>query len=79
MMETVVPKFQWGQRVRALLDLHNDGSFPECPEDALLVSEGDHGEIVQVGTHTESNTPVYLVEFGPNRVVGCFEQEIASV
>jgi nitrogen fixation protein NifZ len=78
MMEPVVPKFQWGQRVQALIDLY-DGSFPECPAEALLVSVGDNGEIFQVGTHTESNPPVYLVEFGPNRVVACLEQEIASV
>jgi nitrogen fixation protein NifZ len=79
MMEPVSPKFQWGQRVQALLDLYNDGSFPECPPEALLVQEGDSGEVVQVGAHTESNTPVYLVEFGHNRVVGCLEGEIASV
>ena len=79
MTEAAGPKFQWGQRVQALLDLYNDGSFPECPPEALLVQEGDSGEVVQVGTHTESNTPVYLVEFGPNRVVGCLEGELAPV
>lgn len=79
MIEPVEPKFQWGQRVQALLDLYNDGSFPESPPEALLVRVGDAGEIVQVGTHTESNTPVYMVEFGANRVVGCLEQEIALV
>ena len=79
MIETVAPRFQWGQRVQALLDLYNDGSFPECPDDALLVRDGDSGEVVQVGKHMESNTPVYLVEFGPDRVVGCLEGEIASV
>jgi nitrogen fixation protein NifZ len=79
MMEPAVAKFQWGQRVQALLDLYNDGSFPECEPEALLVRTGDGGEIVQVGVHTELNTPVYLVEFGPNRVVGCLEGEIASV
>jgi nitrogen fixation protein NifZ len=77
--EPVVPRFQWGQRVQALLDLHNDGSFPESPPDELLVRTGDAGEILQVGTHVESNTPVYMVEFGPNRVVGCLEQEIELV
>jgi nitrogen fixation protein NifZ len=79
MMEPVAPKFQWGQRVQALLDLYNDGSFPQSPAEALLVREGDSGEVVKVGTHTDSNTPVYLVEFGPNLVVGCLEGEIASV
>ncbi|HVZ52577.1 MAG TPA: nitrogen fixation protein NifZ [Pseudolabrys sp.] len=79
MIEPATPKYQWGQRVRASVDLLNDGSFPEQPIDALLASSGDVGEIVQVGTHVESNTAVYLVEFGPNRVVGCLETEIAPL
>jgi nitrogen fixation protein NifZ len=79
MTDPVIPKYQWGQRVQALLDLHNDGSFPECPPEELLVRTGDTGEIVQVGTHVELNTPIYLVEFGANRVVGCLEQEIELV
>lgn len=78
MTEPVAPLFQWGQRVQAVVDLYNDGSYPEYPDDALLVKAGDAGEIVQVGTHVEANVPVYLVEFGEKRVVGCLEQEIAS-
>jgi nitrogen fixation protein NifZ len=79
MIEPRAPKFQWGQRVAALGDLHNDGSYPDAELAALLVSVGDQGEIVQVGMHTDSNTPVYLVEFGDRRVVGCLEEEIAPV
>jgi len=79
MIEPATPKYQWGQRVRACIDLLNDGSFPEQPVDALLAQSGEEGEIVQVGTHVESNTPVYLVEFGPRRVVGCLEDEIAPL
>lgn len=76
MIEPRLPKYQWGQRVKTLADLVNDGSFPDAPPDALLVAAGDEGEIVQVGTHTESNVPIYLVEFGERLVVGCFEEEI---
>lgn len=76
MNEPIIPKFEWGQRVQAGIDLYNDGSYPDQPVDALLARSGDVGEIVQVGTHVESNTPVYLVEFGGNRVVGCLEEEI---
>jgi nitrogen fixation protein NifZ len=79
MIELAAPKFQWGQRVRACLDLYNDGSFPDWPPDALLVRTGDPGEIVQVGTHTNTNTAVYLVEFAEDRVVGCLEEEIAPL
>jgi hypothetical protein len=74
-----VTEIQWGQRVRACLDLYNDGSFPDSPPEALLARSGDVGEIVQVGTHTDSRTSVYLVAFAEHRVVGCLEQEIAAL
>ena len=77
MIEPRQPKYQWGQRVAALADLYNDGTFPDQPVDALLVHSGATGEIVQIGEHTESNTPIYLVEFNERFVVGCFEEEIA--
>jgi nitrogen fixation protein NifZ len=77
-IEQRVPKYQWGQRVTATLDLYNDGSYPDQQQNALLVRAGDPGEIVQVGTHTESNTPVYLVEFEARHVVGCLEEEISA-
>lgn len=76
MIEPRLPRYQWGQRVKALVDLRNDGSFPDASVEALLVNIGDVGEIVQVGTHTEANFPVYLVEFGEHLVVGCLEEEI---
>ena len=76
MNEPRLPRFQWGQRVKALVDLRNDGTFPDAAIEALLVGVGDVGEIVQVGTHTEANIPVYLVEFGERLVVGCLEEEI---
>ncbi|GGF51922.1 hypothetical protein GCM10007301_09200 [Azorhizobium oxalatiphilum] len=76
MFEPRLPKYQWGQRVRTTVDLVNDGTFPGAPKEALLVPEGGLGEIVNVGTHTEANMPVYLVEFGERLVVGCLEEEI---
>ncbi|WP_315713119.1 MULTISPECIES: nitrogen fixation protein NifZ [unclassified Bradyrhizobium] len=79
MIEPRLPKYQWGQRVKALIDLVNDGSFPNAPAEAKLVGVGDMGEIVQVGTHTEANMPIYLVEFGEQLVVGCLEEEIIPV
>jgi nitrogen fixation protein NifZ len=78
-VEPRLPKYQWGQRVKTSVDLRNDGSFPDEPEQALLVNAGDTGEIVQVGTHTESNIPIYLVEFTERLVVGCLEEEIVPV
>ncbi|MGA8172656.1 MAG: nitrogen fixation protein NifZ [Methylocystis sp.] len=79
MFEPRLPKYQWGQRVKTLIDLVNDGSYPNAEPEALLVDSGGLGEIVQVGSLTESNTPIYLVEFGDGRVVGCLEEEIAPL
>jgi len=79
MIEPRLPKYQWGQRVKAAIDLVNDGTFPDAPVDGLLVATGGVGEIVQVGTHTEANLPIYLVEFGERLVVGCLEEEITPL
>jgi nitrogen fixation protein NifZ len=76
LIETRQPKYEWGQRVCAAIDLVNDGSYPEVPVDALLVPAGGLGEIVQIGHHTEANLPIYLVEFEGGAVVGCLEEEI---
>lgn len=78
-MEPRLPRYQWGQRVHAVGDLFNDGSFPDEPADTLLVAAGTVGEIVQIGTHVDSSTPVYLVEFNPRRIVGCLEEEITPL
>lgn len=78
MLDIREPKFQWGQPVKTLVDLVNDGSYPEVPEEALLVASGSQGEIVQTGMHEESNTPVYIVEFPDGKVVGCLEEELEA-
>ncbi len=67
--------YAWGQRVIALDDLFNDGSYPERPFDALLAARGAVGEIVNVGHAQDLNEPVYLVQFD-GCVVGCLEIEI---
>lgn len=78
MIEPRLPKFQWGQRVRCLIDLVNDGSYPNAEEDAVLAAAGAQGEIVQVGAHVDTNTPVYIVEFEEKYVIGCLEEEIEA-
>ena len=79
MADTKLPKYRWGQPVYASTDLNNDGTYPGAAHGELLIKRGTRGEIVQTGLHEESNTPVYLVEFPAGKVIGCLEQEIASV
>jgi nitrogen fixation protein NifZ len=75
MIDQRTAKYEWGQQVRALIDLFNDGSYPDAEDGALLVPAGGVGEIVQVGHHAEANIPIYMVEFG-RQVLGCLEEEI---
>ncbi len=73
------PIFQWGQKVKAINDIVNDGSYPDAPVDALLAEKDSQGEVVNIGVIEESGDPIYLVEFGDGKVIGVFEEEIASV
>lgn len=77
MIDVREAKYPWGLPVSAQVDLFNDGSYPDQPGDARLVAQGEPGEIVQIGHHTEANVPIYLVEFVNGFVVGCLEEEIA--
>lgn len=75
-IEPRTAQYSWGQRVIALDDLINDGSYPQREPQAVLAERGAVGEIVNVGHATQANEPVYLVEFGAC-VIGCLEDEIA--
>jgi nitrogen fixation protein NifZ len=77
-IEPRTPLYRWGQRVVALDDLVNDGSYPQRPVDALLAERGAVGEVVKVGHAMEANEPVYLVQFD-GCVIGCMELEIVAV
>jgi nitrogen fixation protein NifZ len=74
-LEPRAPAYAWGQRVIALDDLVNDGSYPDRPEDALLAARGSVGEVVNIGHAPDLNEPVYLVQFD-GCVVGCLEIEL---
>ncbi len=73
------PHYAWGERVSAVEDLHNDGSHPHVPPNALLIPAGTPGMVVRVGHAPDTNSPVYLVEFPGGVLVGCFEAEIRPV
>lgn len=78
MIDPRTPRYQWGQQVTARIDLFNDGGFPEREADALLAGAGTVGEIVQIGVHADTRTPIYLVEFA-GAVIGCLEEEIGAL
>ncbi|KRP93799.1 nitrogen fixation protein NifZ [Bradyrhizobium yuanmingense] len=70
------PKYRRGQRVKAAVDLTNDSSFPNAEPEGVLLAAGATGEIIKVAIHTEANVPIYIVDFGQARLIGCLEEEL---
>lgn len=75
-MSTAPRAYEWGQRVRAAVDLDDDGTHPEAVPGQPLVPRGTVGEVVRVGHHADADVAVYLVEFANAKVVGCLAEEL---
>ncbi len=69
-------KYQWGDKVRVMNDIWNDGSYPEVDANEVLVLQGAQGYVLQVGKD-EGGKFLYVVEFG-DKLVGCFEEELSK-
>ncbi|MGY4229923.1 nitrogen fixation protein NifZ [Bradyrhizobium sp. USDA 4503] len=72
-------KYRRGQQVKTVVDIINDGSFPNAEPDGVLLGAGVTGEIIRVAIHTEANVPIYTVDFGERRLIGCLEEEITGL
>ncbi len=72
----MLPKFDYGEAVRVIRNLRNDGTFPGQPTGRLLIHQGSVGYVRDVGTFLQDQI-IYSVEFiEAGRVVGCREQEL---
>ncbi|MES9990936.1 MAG: nitrogen fixation protein NifZ [Candidatus Thiodiazotropha sp.] len=70
------PKFEYGEKVRVVRNLRNDGTYPGEPTGRLLVRSGSVGFVRDVGTFLQDQL-IYSVDFlDDNRRVGCREQEL---
>lgn len=70
------PRFDYGDEVRVLRNLRNDGTFPGEPTGALLVRRGSTGFVRDVGTFLQDQI-VYTVHFlDGDRLVGCRDEEL---
>ncbi|MET0065332.1 MAG: nitrogen fixation protein NifZ [Candidatus Thiodiazotropha sp.] len=70
------PKYEYGQAVRVVRNLRNDGTYPGEPTGRLLVRRGSVGYIRDVGTFLQDQL-IYSVDFlDANMRVGCREQEL---
>jgi nitrogen fixation protein NifZ len=72
----VQPRFDYGDAVRVVRTIRNDGTFPGLDTGALLVREGSVGHVHNVGTFLQDQI-IYAVHFlEVDRTVGCREEEL---
>ncbi|WP_428605914.1 nitrogen fixation protein NifZ [Sedimenticola sp.] len=70
------PRFEYGQAVRVIRNVRNDGTYPGEPTGRLLVRRGTVGYVRDVGTFLQDQI-VYSVDFiDSQRMVGCREPEL---
>lgn len=72
----MLPKYEFGESVRVIRNLRNDGTYPGAPTGRLLVRRGSVGYVRDVGTFLQDQL-IYTVDFIDLGVqVGCREQEL---
>ena len=70
------PSFEYGDAVRVIRNLRNDGTYPGEDTGKLLIRRGSVGYVRDVGTYLQDEL-IYSVDFfEAGRMVGCREQEI---
>lgn len=75
----MLPKFEFGQQVRIVRNVRNDGTYPGIPTGQLLIRRGETGYVVNVGTFLQDQL-IYSVNFlDQNRIVGFREEELISI
>jgi nitrogen fixation protein NifZ len=73
------PDFDYGQKVRAKINIRNDGTFPGKEIGEVLVKKGDEGYVVSIGTFLQQFY-IYGVDFvAQGRIVGMKRKELVAV
>lgn len=72
------PSFQFGEQVRVIRALRNDGTFPGVARGGLLIRRGSIGYVREWGRYLQ-DTLIYQVHFiDEDCIIGCREQELIS-
>lgn len=72
------PKFEYGDEVRVLRNVRNDGTFPGEATGRLLIRRGSVGYVRDVGMFLQDQL-IYSVDFfEQQKMVGCREQELQA-
>lgn len=70
------PVFDYGDEVRVIRNVRNDGTFPGRETGELLIRRGSSGYVRNVGSYLQDQV-IYSVHFmESNLLVGCREEEL---
>ena len=70
------PRFEYGEQVRVVRTVRDDGTYPGMDPGDVLVREGSVGHVRNVGTYLQDHI-IYAVHFFEvDRIVGCREEEL---
>lgn len=71
-----LPQFEYGDEVRVIRNVRNDGTYPGMDTGTLLIRRGSVGCVYDVGTYLQDQL-IYRVHFlESGRTVGCREEEL---
>jgi len=72
----MLPRFEYGDEVRLIRNVRNDGTYPGAEVGELLLRRGAVGCVYDVGTYLQDQL-IYRVHFlDSGRTVGCREEEL---
>jgi nitrogen fixation protein NifZ len=75
----MLPRWDYGDAVRVIRNVRNDGTFPGINTGELLVRRGRIGHVRNVGTFLQDQI-IYSVHFlDEGRMVGCREEELIGL
>ena len=73
------PRWGYGDSVRVVRNVRNDGTHPSFETGELLVPRGSIGHVINVGTFLQDQI-IYSVHFlDLDRIVGCREEELIDI
>ena len=75
----MLPKYEFGDEVRIIRNVRNDGTYPGVPIGTLLIRRGSTGFVTNVGTFLQDQL-IYTVNIlEQNKIVGFREEELISI
>ncbi len=75
----MLPKFEFGDEVRIVRNVRNDGTYPGVAIGTLLIRRGSTGFVTNVGTFLQDQL-IYTVNFlDQNKIVGFREEELIPI